>query len=62
MTPRAAHAYLFDDLPPDAAGAVIMLARLIDETGPVERVELATDFDDDPALALDEFERMEQTR
>ncbi len=57
MNTRAAHAYLFDDLPPDAIGAVIMLARatrLLDELIPVEQ---ASDYLDDPALALEDFRK-----
>jgi hypothetical protein len=59
MTPSDLRRHYFDDIPAEAIGAVIMLAkatRLLDELIPVERV---SEYLDDPALALEDFKEME---
>ena len=60
MTHEALRRHYFDDIPADAIGAVIMLARMariMDEVDlPVERV---SEYLDDPALALEDFKEME---
>jgi hypothetical protein len=60
MTPSDLRRHYFDDIPAEAIGAVIMLARMariMDEVEPP--IERASDYLDDPALVLEDFRKEE---
>jgi len=60
MTPESLRRHYFEDIPADAIGAVIMLARLARITDEVEPpVEWVSEYLDDPAKALEDFKEME---